>query len=57
MATWVDLLALSKQAQASRQVDLLVDNCIVQQYGPALNTLENMGDLYALQAELAKSHV
>jgi tetratricopeptide (TPR) repeat protein len=28
----------------------------VQQYLPALNTLQNMGDLYAKQDEIAKAH-
>jgi tetratricopeptide (TPR) repeat protein len=33
-----------------------LDSVRVQHYLPALNTLQNIGDLYAKQAEIAKAH-
>jgi tetratricopeptide (TPR) repeat protein len=41
--------------RALRGKEEALDSVRVQQYLPALNTLENMGDLYAKQAEIAKA--
>ncbi|CAN9193306.1 unnamed protein product [Alternaria alternata] len=41
--------------QALRGYEETLGSVRVQQYRPALNTLENMGDLYAKQAELTKA--
>lgn len=42
--------------RALRGYELAVGSDRVLQYGPALNTLENMSGLYATQAEIAKAH-